>query len=289
MTINALTLIPWQSSDGALSGWERSGSGKLVHFLHGNGFCGRTLWPMAQQLPSDWRLIFTDVPGHGGSIQPAKGMPDWQAMAASIGRQIDVMADGQPVAGVGHSMGGVLTLLMAAQQPQRFSSLDMLDPVLFSPEVVWAQRLMRKTGWWRRSRLVRSVAARRSHWPSHEAMQSSLRDKSLYRNWQAQALREFVQFGSKPCSEGVGLACDPSWEASIFGSYPRGLWSAVRRLQVPTHIWVADDSYFFIRKSAMRAAKNAHVEWHSFGQGHCFPMEQPQSTGQYLQQRLMAV
>ncbi|WP_157729919.1 alpha/beta fold hydrolase [Bacterioplanes sanyensis] len=106
MTPPHLTLVSWKSADSSLSGWERPGDGQIVHFLHGNGFCSRTLWPLAQQLPSDWRLIFTDIPGHGGSARPSVGMPDWQGMARSIADQLQVLADGQPVQAVGHSMGG---------------------------------------------------------------------------------------------------------------------------------------------------------------------------------------
>ena len=72
-------LTPW--CDAGLGGWTRPGahSAPAVHLLHGNGFCASTLWPAAQLLPSDWNLLFTDVPGHGGSAQPDHKMPDWQA------------------------------------------------------------------------------------------------------------------------------------------------------------------------------------------------------------------
>ncbi|WP_189387460.1 alpha/beta fold hydrolase [Bacterioplanes sanyensis] len=282
------TLQPWRSDDKCLAGWQRPGHGPIVHFLHGNGFCSRTLWPMAQQLPASWHLIFTDIPGHGRSPQPDHRMPDWQAMAESIARQIETMSNGRAVMAVGHSMGGVLSLLMAARYPSLFASVDMLDPVLFTPEVVWAQRLMRKSGFWKRTRLVRSVASRRRHWADKEQMQASLRRKSLYRQWNDEALQAFVCHGSRPVADGVELACDPAWEASIFGSYPRGLWSAVHRLTVPTRIWVAGGSYFFIEKAAQKAARRQQISWFSFGDGHCFPMEAPELTGEKLHQLLCA-
>ncbi|ASP39685.1 hypothetical protein CHH28_13825 [Bacterioplanes sanyensis] len=175
---------------------------------------------------------------------------------------------------------------MAAYKPSLFSSVDMLDPVLFTPEVVWAQRIMRKSGWWKRSRLVRSVAARRQQWPDEQQMTASLQGKSLYKHWHPDALNEFVHFGTRPVADGMALSCDPQWEASIFGSYPRGLWRAVRTISTPVRIWAAEDSYFFIRKSAQKASKNTAINWFLFGQHHCFPMEEPQKTGQLLCEKL---
>lgn len=275
-------LTPWQ--DNELAGWTRPGAegAPAVHILHGNGFCATTLLPMAQQLPADWSLLLTDVPGHGRSQQPAHHMPDWLRMARRIG---DGLASRStvPVLGVGHSMGGVLTLMLAAERPQLFSRIVLLDPVLFSPEILLLQKMARKTGLWRRTALVKAVAARRRHWPDAGTMLADLQQKSLYRRWQPEALQAFVAGGSCDTAEGRSLCCDPAWEASIFGSYPRGLWQAVRRVEVPVDIVVASDSYGFIAPAARRAAAaNPRIRVVPVEGSHCFPMEQPQQAAQII-------
>ena len=53
-------LLPWSHPTSAgftLSGWHTPPSGKpLLHFLHGNGFCGRTYEPMLAGLAEHFDL-----------------------------------------------------------------------------------------------------------------------------------------------------------------------------------------------------------------------------------------
>src|SRR5690554_1592299 len=107
-------LTPWHKDD--LAGWERAGqeNAPSVHFLHGNGFSSTTLLPIGLGLPKDWNLLFTDAPGHGLSTQPEGYMPDWLGMARKIGDALAERANNK-VIGVGHSMGGIMTLMMAAE------------------------------------------------------------------------------------------------------------------------------------------------------------------------------
>lgn len=286
-SLNEWTLADPTSRHGhTLHGYHRSGDVRQtpVHFLHGNGFSALTLSGVAAGLPDDWPLWLTDVPGHGGSQQPKHRMPDWPAMALSVAQALRQNLAGQgPAIGIGHSMGGVITLLAAARQPQLFKRIILLDPVLFSPELILGQQVMRVTGAWKRSALVRSVSNRRQRWPSAADMLQDLQQKTLYRHWQTEVLQAFVDSGSFDCQGERQLSCDPRWEGAIFGSYPRGLWHAVRHVKVPVDILVADNSYGFIRKSARRAARvNDHIRWQRFGHSHCFPMEQPAETSERI-------
>ena len=283
---------PTNHHDHQIHGYFRAGQNEEtpVHFLHGNGFSALTLSGVAAGLPDSWPLILTNVPGHGGSDQPKQRMPDWQGMAASVaaalrqnltqlcGKATQAHGDGA-VIGVGHSLGGVVTLLAAARYPELFKRIILLDPVLFSPEIILGQQVMRATGVWKRSALVRSVSRRRNSWADTDEMFADLSQKSLYKNWQPEVLSAFVETASKDVNGQRQLCCDPSWEGGIFGSYPRGLWHAVRSVKVPVDILVAEDSYGFIAKSARRAAKvNPAIRWQLFPGTHCFPMEKPQST-----------
>jgi len=282
----------WQRPSEAnicINGYYRLGSAKSprVHFLHGNGFSALTFATLASHLPKDWSLWLTDVPGHGQSQQPNHRMPDWREMAAMVAtalyRQVDIRQSG-PVVGVGHSMGGVLTLLAAARYPDLFSRIVLLDPVLFKPEILVAQHLMRVSGAWKHSSLVRSVSKRRSVWPNKKAMFSYLSAKPFYQPWHPQVLSDFIDSATIVNEKGeIQLACDPRWEGSIFGSYPKGLWRSVRKVSVPVDILVATKSYGFIPGAVKKASKiNPLIKWQAFGDTHCFPMEQPQETAQIL-------
>lgn len=281
-----LTAQLWHSPD--LGGFDSVVGGERVfHFLHGNGFCARTLEPLACELRSQVSgssdLLFTDLPGHGLSPRPKSLQPDWNHMAAQVADSIASRSRG-PVVGVGHSMGGVITLLAAARFPELFSRIVLLDPVLFSAEIILFQRVMRKTGLWNRTKLVNSVQGRRNEWPSKQAMIDSLKTKSLYKNWDVQALSLFAEYGTQSNDDGsVRLACAPDWEGSIFGSYPRGLWRAVRSLGVPVDVFVAKQSYGFISGSVDKACRaNGNVHRHNIEGSHCFPMETPKTAARRI-------
>lgn len=277
-----MNLTAWQ--EGEIAGWDRKGESGApsVHFLHGNGLCATTLLPIGERFPAHWNLLFTDVPGHGESKQPEGYMPNWLQMARQIADTLETRID-EPIYAVGHSMGGVLTLMMAAERPHLFKRIALLDPVLFSQEIILLQRFMRKTGLWRRTDLVEKVAARRKQWPDADSMKQDLSQKSLYRDWHPDALQAFIQGGTRTTDTGLELCCAPAWEASIFGSYPRGLWEAVKKVDVPVDIFVASKSYNFIARSAEKAAKaNPNIQWQMVEGGHCFAMEQPDATASKL-------
>jgi pimeloyl-ACP methyl ester carboxylesterase len=208
--------------------------------------------------------------------------PDWNAMAATIAESIMSRSSG-PLIGIGHSMGGVMTLLMAAAQPNLFSRIILLDPALFSSEILLIQRLMRRTGFWQRTKMVKAVQQRRRRWPSKKELRNDLARKSLYKAWHPSALDAFVEFGTYSDAAEQVLSCDPFWEASIFGSYPYQLWHSVRSVQCPVYILVAEKSYPFISRAVRRAASiNRNIAWFEQPGTHCFPMEDPAATAAFI-------
>lgn len=288
----------WQrksKSEMTVNGYFRAGAknAKRVHLLHGTGFSAMTLAAMASQLPSDWSLWLTDVPGHGDSTQPTTKMPNWQKMANTVAdalyQQANVKEDG-PLIGIGHSMGGVLTLFAATKYPDLFSEIILLDPVLFQTEMIIAQQLMRATGTWRHRALIKSVANRTATWPNLMAMNEDIASKAFYQTWHPQAIKDYCQFSTCETNENsIKLSCDPSWEASMFGSYPKGLWQAVHNVAIPVNILLAHKSYFFIPKAVKKAAKiNSKIQWQKFGQRHCFPMEEPVETAKRITSMIFA-
>jgi pimeloyl-ACP methyl ester carboxylesterase len=282
----------WQQKSNSamtVNGYYRAGAknAERIHLLHGTGFSAMTLAAMASQLPKDWSIWLTDLPGHGYSTQPTTQMPNWQKMANTIADAIYLQANVQengPLVGIGHSMGGVITLLAAVKYPDLFSEIILLDPVLFQTEMIIAQQLMRATGAWRRSSLVKSVANRTAIWPSLANMKNNIAEKSFYKAWHPQVISDYCEFSTDVSHQNsVTLSCQPSWEASIFGSYPKGLWRAIYNIKIPVEILMANKSYFFIPKAVKRAAKiNTNIEWQKFGRHHCFPMEQPLETAKAI-------
>jgi pimeloyl-ACP methyl ester carboxylesterase len=103
----------WAGLAGRPHGRE-DGAGRSFVFLHGLTFDSRMWDPVLAALPPDHRSIAFDLPGHGHS--PALPQHNLATVVAAIHHAVlDAQLDA-PIL-VGHSIGGPLAALYAAQHP----------------------------------------------------------------------------------------------------------------------------------------------------------------------------
>lgn len=278
-----MRLIAWShpTPDGfTLRGWHTPPSGKpLLHFLHGNGFCGRTYEAMLEPLAQDFDLWLCDIQGHGDSDHGGRFV-GWNRNAelamAAFSAHLPLFGK-VPCVAVGHSFGGVLTCLAMADQPRRFQRAVVLDPVLMPATMALAVTLAETVGLSHQAPLARSARRRRHHWPDRDAAFQALHGRGTYKGWTDEALWHFVNHALRPSDDGgVELKCRPSREAEIFASAPTGLWSALRRVRTPTLLMHAQHTFPFVVASARQwADTNTQVQVEVVPGGHCFMQERP--------------
>ncbi|MCC6075726.1 alpha/beta fold hydrolase [Pseudomonas sp. GCM10022188] len=274
-------LLPWSHPSSAgftLRGWHSEPSGKpLLHFLHGNGFCGRTYEPLLRQLSRDFDLWLCDVQGHGDSDHGGR-FHGWNRSAALA---VEAFAAGRgrfgavPRLACGHSFGGVLTSLILASEPALFQRAALLDPVLFPPTMIGVMALSELLGLQERRQLVRRARERRNHWPDRAAARAGLHERGIFRGWSDAALHAYVEHALRAVADGVELKCRPSREAEIFASYPRRLWRALAQVATPTLVLHGMDSYPFVGQGVARwCAINHRISARRVAGGHCFMQEE---------------
>lgn len=283
--MNAFTPLPLM--DGIQQYAYTNGTDKPdfdVHFLHGNGFHACTLLPMASHFTAPFKALFTDLPGHGNSLQPTTLPPNWPSIARQVGKVLEARIE-RPIIGIGHSFGGTITLYMALAFPHLFRQIILLDPIMFPPLVVHYLCIIRHLGLWKRNKLVSTTANRRNRWQDKDQALAYFKSKKLYQNWQPNVLQLFVDYALKSNTQGqLELCCSPAWEAQLFGSYPKGLWRAVKQISLPTTILRAKHSFPQVPEAIELAAKrNPNIEVKQFGEAHCFPMEETKKTAQALE------
>lgn len=279
--MSAPVLEPWSHGPAGrtLRGWHAPPSGKpVLHFLHGNGLCGRTYEPMLSQLATHFDLWLCDVQGHGDS-DPGEHFTGWNANAAAALAAFEAHRDrfgAVPVFAAGHSFGGVLTTLIAASPGQPFSKLVLLDPVLFPPAMLFGLQVMERLGMSKHNPLAKGAARRRSTWPDRAAAFDALHSRGAYKGWTDAALQAFVTHGLRDTADGVGLKCAPWLEAEIFGSSPQRLWASVKALDRPTLLLHGERSFPFVARAARHAPRlNPQVRATAVPGGHCFMQEHP--------------
>jgi pimeloyl-ACP methyl ester carboxylesterase len=293
----SLPLLSWafDTQEGfTLRGWHSPPSGKpVLHFLHGNSFCGRVYEPMLALLSADFDLWLSDVQGHGDSDLGGR-FKGWNlsaelAVQAFQAHRKSLFGD-VAVVGLGHSFGGVLTCLIMAEHPKLFSRSVVLDPVIFSAAMALGITMAEATGLAAHSPLARAARKRRSHWPDRQAAIEALRGRGTYKGWAEEALQAFGEHALRPADDGEGvvLKCPPSREAEIFASAPVGLWASLRRIKTPTTLIHADKTFPFIAPSAEQwAASNSHVKVEVVHGGHCFMQVDPTATAALVRSHLL--
>ena len=104
---------------------ERIGSGPPVAFVHGAVAGGEVAWSAQRPLAERWTLFLLDRPGYGPN--PPVEREDFEVDAGHI---VELLGDGMHL--VGHSYGGVCSLLAAARRPEAVRSLTVIEPPAFA-------------------------------------------------------------------------------------------------------------------------------------------------------------
>ena len=114
-----------QAGDTRWSYYE-GGTGPTIVLLHGfNG--NKQVWlPLARQLAPHFHLIIPDLPGWGDSSRNAEASYDIDAQALRLAAFVQALHL-QPFLLVGHSTGGAIAGVYAADNPQQVAALALLD------------------------------------------------------------------------------------------------------------------------------------------------------------------
>ncbi len=127
---NERTLVPMKDSGGDLAVNVYPGNGPKVLLIHGISSSSADFNPVINQMQAFCQPITMDLRGHGNSSQPQAGyhysdyIRDLETVIAQLSLE-------QPIV-LGHSLGGIVTLMWAAQHPNDATALIIEDSPLRS-------------------------------------------------------------------------------------------------------------------------------------------------------------
>ncbi len=257
---------------------EWGGSGPVVHVAHANGFPPGSYGRIIRGLTGRARVVsWRTLPLREGTDPAA--VSGWEDLAADLGAGLR-SAGLSGVVGVGHSLGAVISVMAAAEDPGLFRGLVLVDPVLFTGGRALLWGLTRALGLAHRFRLARGARRRREHWPSRAAVLEAWRERPPFAGWAPGVLEDYVRFGFVEDPGGVRLAYPREWEARLFELTPHHPWAAVRRLGMPVLALRGEHSDTFLPAAARRlrreCARARVVEIR--GASHFIPMERPEEV-----------
>lgn len=271
----------FNGKDGEFHYIDWGGSGPPAHFSHATGLCAGTYTPLAEILGRDLNLFGMDDRGHGrtrAAADPGK-LHNWDIFADDLERFIEHL--GKPVVAMGHSRGGVASLLLAVKRPDLVRALILIDPTIIPFSWGWWWSLSKKIGQAKRIPIAATAARRKNGWPSQEAVLDSYRKKAVFQSWTDGFLEAYIADGTQATAHGqVELCCNPAWESRCFATCPHDIWKLVPQLSIPTLVLYGNNSDTFLTSAVKRfEAKMPHAKLVGFeNTGHFVPMEQPQET-----------
>lgn len=170
---------------------------KTLVFSHANSFpagCYRLLFEHWRA--AGWRVEALDRLGHDPRFPVTS---DWRRLRDQLLHFIehDVRPDA-PVALVGHSLGGMLSLMAACRRPELVSQLVLLDSPVVAGFKAAAVAVAKTTGLMHRYGPSRIARERRHVWPDRDAVHRHFAAKKLFSRWDPRVLADYVDAGFEP-------------------------------------------------------------------------------------------
>ncbi|MFZ6767098.1 alpha/beta fold hydrolase [Undibacterium sp. Di26W] len=247
----------------------------LLHFVHGNSFPSGTYNMFLDHLRSHYDVHATDMVGHNPAYPVRDG---WKHLVQEL---IDTLQQSysQPVILVGHSLGGILSLMAARARPDLVRCVVVLDsPVLAG----WRAMLLRSfkiLGLDRKFSPARFSEKRRHIWKNEEEAYQHFASKEMFAIWPPQVLRDYMRAGLKPHPEGVTLRFTREVETAIYRSLPHGLGRLLRRPPTMPIGFVGGTESIECRQAGPVATKKLMGDNYVLIEGgHLIPLEVPAAT-----------
>ena len=189
------------------------------------------------------------------------------------------------VVGIGHSLGGVLTLYAATKVRDLFNKIVLIDPTMLPPMFLRKIGILKFFGFEARSFLIKGALRRKREWETHEAAYEYFRGRRLFKNWSDNMVKSYTESITSPSSQGrVSLSYPPEWEAQIYKTIPTDVWKYAALLEPPTLVIRGENSNTFLVDSEVTFRKmNPKVKFEVIpGAGHLIPQEKPDEVGKLI-------
>ena len=242
----------------------------IIQFSHANGFPSKTYSVLFEQL-KEHKISTINILGENTNSAEINWYDMRDEILESAGQH------GESVIGIGHSFGGVLTLLAAAKNPELFHSIILLDPPLFSSQKRAFIRLLRALNiedWVSPSGKSKH---RRDHFDSKSQAKSFFQAKKLFKNFHPQVLNDYVSHGLTDGKNDVELTISVEKELAVFHkmltSFPQDVYKVKCTL-----VYAAKNPILWRSDLRWISKKFTKLQIIPFPGSHLFPLENPEST-----------
>lgn len=248
-----------------------------IVFSHANGFPAGTYHLLFEA----WRAAGHDVQaidrlGHD-TTHPVTN--NWPHLRNQLIAFIEGQARG-PALLVGHSLGGILSVIVAAERPDLVCGVVLLDAPVVAGWRAHGLRVAKASGLARRWMPGRIARRRREQWPSPEAVHEHFARKSAFARWDPRVLADYVASGFERRGSHWTLAFDREIEARIYETLPHHVAPLLARrpLRCPV-AFIGGRQSLELQQAGLAATQRLAGPRFEWTDGtHLFPMEHPDET-----------
>ena len=246
---------------------------KKIHFSHANGFPANSYEYFFSHL-DDVSIDFINTMGHAGYENKKNLSFLRDELIDHISNHND-----QPVVGIGHSSGGAATLFAAAERPELFEQVILIDPITLGSRKRFAIDLFRKVGLWNRYSPAKKTRKRRFLFKDRQEAFEYYQQKSLFKHFHPNSYQSYIEHGLTKSGEQFELTFSPQVEADIFNHAPTRIPKDLSK--VKGTIIYAKNSYIFGQSDInWWKKKHPHFNLICFDGYHLFPFELPEKAAQ---------
>jgi pimeloyl-ACP methyl ester carboxylesterase len=258
---------------------QRDEPPRRIVFSHANGFPAGTY----RVLFDHWRAAGHEVHaierfGHDPRFPVTS---NWRGLRDQLIHFIEHEVGG-PALLVGHSLGGLLSLLAACRRPDLAAGLVMIDSPVITGWRAHSVSVFKRTGLIARVSPGKVSRQRRHQWPDRASVLAHFAAKPAFARWDPRVLRDYVDAGFDERDGHVELGFRREVETRIYNTLPHHIGAVLKRHppRCPVAFLAGTQSVELRQGGAAGARALAKQRFRWIDGSHLFPMEQPDETAE---------
>ena len=259
-----------------------------LHFAHANSFPAGTYGVFFAELARHYAVTALPMHAHDLAYPVTDG---WSHLQRELTDAVLARHRG-PVILVGHSLGGMLSLMVAKARPELVRCVVLLDSPVVAGWRAWVLRAGKVSKLDERFSPARFSVKRRNLWADRDAAYAHFAAKPMFAIWPEQVLRDYVEHGTVAHADGVTLRFTRETESAVYRSLPHTMGAVARgRFPVPVGFIGGTDSVECIQAGLAATHRLVRENFVQVPGGHLFPLESPSvaaATTHAMIERLLA-
>jgi len=253
---------------------------ETIHFAHANGFPAKTYSKLFSFLEDDFEINYLERHAHNPKFPVTDG---WERLRDELREELQKCYT-QKIIGVGHSLGGILHLLVAVENPEIYKAIILLDAPVISRLSSAGIKVLKRTNLMEKFSPSQITRLRRAVWQTKNEALEHFQRKEKFAKFDADVLRDYIDYGLIEKPSGWKLFFEPKIEAKIYRTIPHNLPKLRGKLSIPVAYIGGTHSHEAKLARISFMQKNFPFEFKFIKGSHLFPLENPKGTADTIKE-----